>query len=76
MSMVPIEFLKKDKKGRLDTTKFSKASPCGSFDVFEPLAYPSMKTDKGRFDSIRFSQAIFLSFRSHDMFGGPLVIFK
>ena len=38
---------------------FSEASPCQKNGVVEPLAYPSMKTAKGRFDSARFSQAFF-----------------
>ena len=40
------------------------------------LAYPSLKTDKGRFDSNIFSQAIFFGLRHYNVFGGPPVLFK
>ena len=49
----------KDKQGWVGSTKFSETSPCRKLGIVEPLASPSMKTDKGRFNSTRFSEAFF-----------------
>ena len=52
----------KTSRGKVGSTKFSETSPGRKLGVVEPLAYPSMETDKGRFDRMRFSQMLFLLF--------------
>ena len=55
----PLCYSNEGQAGAVGSTNFFETSPCRELGVVEPLAYPSMETDKRRFDSTIFSQALF-----------------